>query len=227
MKKFVWLFALVLCLIYSACGVNGDSSASNDTDLQIITREGHPTYYGSVEESHAVWGDVKKGKIIFGDSYDTYTDQVILSMEAYRDSDLIRDIYINFENFEMPAELTVEEVLPIIATYMPYDIMEEYYQYSRSEKIVSDDHNDGKEDYYVITYSLTEEAKDKYYTKEEEHPYSGSMDVIIKAGSSGIVQEVFIQFGTPRWMSSLKMNGCHIEEWNCDLLSYKPENKEA
>lgn len=225
MKKFVLLFALVLCLICSACGANGDSSASNDTDLQIITREGHPTYYGSVEESHAVWRDVKKGKIIFGDSYDTYTDQVILSMEAYRDSDLIRDIYINFENFETPAELTVEDVLPIVATYMPYDIMEEYYQYSSSEKIVSDDHNDGKEDYYVITYYLTEEAKDKYYANE--HPYSGSMDVIIKTDSSGIVQEVFIQFGTPRWMSSLKVNSRHREEWSCDLFNYKPENKEV
>lgn len=74
----------------------------------------------------------QKGKILFADSYENYTDQVILSMKAYRGSDLIRNMYINFDT---PAELTIEEVLPIVATYMLYDIMD-WYKWTKSGKMM-------------------------------------------------------------------------------------------
>ena len=52
-------------------------------DLEIIVRQEHPTYYGSVEVSHTIWNDVPKGKIVFADSFDKYNDDTILSMSAY------------------------------------------------------------------------------------------------------------------------------------------------
>lgn len=175
-----------------------------------------------MEQSHAVWGDVKKGKILFADSHDNIADEIILFMRAYKNnSDIITDVEIYFKNFETPAKLAVEEVPPIIATYMPYDIMEQYYQYSGSELIVPDEAAD-KDNYYVISYSLTEEAGDAYYKKE--HEYSGSMDVIICTDSVGIVKSASIDFGTPNWMSRLSRNSYHSEEWNCDLFTYRQKD---
>lgn len=192
---------------------------SINSDLEVITREGHPTYYGSVETSHSVWDDVKKGKIIFADSYYSYNDATILSMDAYRNSDLIRGISVYFNNFEEPCEMTVDEVLPIIASYMPYDIMDKYYQFKGSELIQPGEDRDDRNHYYVISYNLTDSGKDTYYSKE--HEYSGSIDVIINTNQDGIVESFNIDFGTPRWMSSLSINSYHKVEWNCDLYKYR------
>lgn len=35
------------------------SVEENEDDYSIITRVGHPAYYGSVEESHEIWDDVE------------------------------------------------------------------------------------------------------------------------------------------------------------------------
>lgn len=191
---------------------------SLNSDLEVITRKGHPTYYGSVETSHSVWRDVKKGKIIFADSIDNYNDTTILSMNAYRNSDLIRGISVNFSNFEEPCVMTVDEVLPIIASYMPFDIMDMYYQFDKSELIQPDKDSNG-EHYYVISYNLTDNGKESYYSKE--HEYSGTIDVIICANKEGGVETFDIKFGTPRWMSSLSTNSYHQVEWNCNLYSYR------
>lgn len=238
------LFLLVLCML---CGCDNSSSGSAsskngqepeniqvfevagsevkepevgiDTDLEIITREGHPTYYGSVEASHAIWDGLDKEAVIFADSYNKYKQgKTILSMSAYRNSDLIRGIEIYFSNFEEPVELTLEDVLKIAASYMPFEVMDDYYEFNDSKLIVPNDNTD-KSTYCVISYHLTEEGKSAYNSKE--HEYSGTIDVIVAYNNDGTLQNFSIGFGTPRWMSSLSTNGYHEEEWSCDLYDYR------
>ena len=188
------------------------------TDLEIILREGHPTYYGSVEESHKFWKkDGKKKKIIFGDSTDKATENTILTMGAYRDSDLIRDITIDFDHFEENPKYTIDEVLPIAASYMPFDVIAEYYEYRSSRKIVPKEGETGGT-YYVITYGLTEEGSNAYGDKK--HEYSGSIDVIMPE-EDGHIPYLTIGFGTPKWMGFLDKNGYDAEDWKVDLRDYK------
>ncbi len=189
------------------------------SDWEIITRDGHPTFYGSVEASHLIWDDVEKGKIIFPDGYDRWGNNTILSMEAYRNSDLIREIYVSLENFDIPTEKNLDEILPVIATYMPYEIMDEYYEFSCSYSIEPDEGKEDDDIYFVVSYVLTDKAKDAYYKKE--HEYSGSIDVIVCVLENGQVKNIDIRFGTPRWMSSLKTNSRHKVDWSCDLYDYR------
>ena len=202
---------------------NGEN-VSSETDLEIVTRVGHPTYYGSVAASHTIWDDVKKEKILFGDDIGSFGDETILSMSAYRNSDLIRGVCISFSNFEIPVTFTIEDVLPIIASYMPYDIMDKYYQYSESKSLVPNSNNTSTYDkYYIITYLLNDDGKKAYSEGAKE--YSGSIDVIINADENEIVDSFSIGFGTPRWMqsSNLNKNDYHQEFWDCDLYNFKTE----
>lgn len=189
------------------------------TDWEIITREGHPTYYGSVEESRSVWGDVEKGKVYFAGSLDKISENAILSMSAYRNSDLIRGIGVSFSSFEEPPMLTIEEVLPVIASYMPYEVMDEYYTFMRSELIAPDDEESGESRYYIVSYCLTDKAKESYYS--QNHEYSGTIDVQIYADKNNYVTGFSIGFGLPRWMFSMTQNNYHTEEWACDLYNYR------
>ena len=180
MKKNLYFFLLFFLVFVLLNGCSGDSSniateketqrgatteemdtssaepapdsPSINPDLEIITRDGHPTYYGSVETSHTIWDGTGKGKIVFADSYDKYSKGVtILTMDAYRNSDLIRGIEIYFSNFEEPITLSLDEALKIAAAYMPFEIMDTYYQYKDSELLVPDEGKDG-DNYYIISY---------------------------------------------------------------------------
>lgn len=191
---------------------------SSETDMDIIMRTGHPTYYGSVEQSHVVWDDIEKGRIHFGDKNYGNNDNPILSMDSYKKSDLIRSVFIDFTNFKEEVSVSVDEALKISASYMPFDVMDQWYEYRRSELIVPDEDHQEKDSYYVISYGLTDEGSDAYYAKE--HEYSGSIDVIIQVHDE-VVQSINITFGTPRWMGSLKQNNYLREEWSCDLYDYR------
>lgn len=193
--------------------------------MEIVTRSGHPTYYGSVESSHTIWSDVEKDKIIFGDDLSTFGDKTILSMSAHRDSDLIRGICISFSNFEQPVTFDIEDVLPIIASYMPYDVMDKYYQYNGSKLLAPDEDTLEQEKYYIISYGLTDDGKDGYY--EKTHEYSGSIDVIINTDKDGKVDNFSIGFGTPRWMSYPNKNNYHQDYWQCDLYNFKNDKNSA
>ena len=198
--------------------IKQENVSESNSDLEIITRENHPLYYGSVDQSHTVWDDVTGGKIVFADGYDKYQDSTIIYMDAYRNSDLIRNIEIYFSNFEKPVNYSAKDILPIVASYMPFDIIEKYYNFDKSEKLLPNKKNTEKTSYYIITYSLTSDASNAYYSGE--HEYSGSIDVIMTINEDKKVESFRIGFGTPRWMSSLSMNGYYTKSWKCNLKDY-------
>ncbi len=188
---------------------------TTETDLEIISRPGHPTYYGSVASSHIIWDDVPQNKIIFGDQNETFGEETILSMNAYKDSDLISSINICFSNFETSTNFTIEDVLPIVSSYMPFDIIKKYYHYEGSKLLVPDNDNKKRTKYYTISYGLTDEGHTAYYNGT--HDYSGSIDIIITSNENDIIENFSITFGTPRWMSYLDQNQYHQETWTCNL----------
>lgn len=189
------------------------------TDWEIITREGHPTYYGSMTLAHSVWSDVERGKIIFSDEYERWSDESIMSIESYKGSDLIRGIEVSVSNCQPAVVISLEELLPVVATYMPFDILDVYYVYDGSALIRPKIVGEKDDCYYTIRYVLTDAASEAYYSNE--HEYSGSLDVIIRTDTENHVRSFQIQFGRPRWMSSLDQNGMQSVEWECDLYNYQ------
>ncbi|MBR3356969.1 MAG: hypothetical protein IKG46_03990 [Solobacterium sp.] len=190
----------------------------SETDMDIVLRSGHPTYYGSVAASHVVWDDVEKNRIHFADKNYGYNDNPILTMDAYRNSDIIRQVIINFTNFTDSTTVPLDDAIQIASSYMPYDVMDQYYEFSGSKLLVPDESRKDDDSYYVISYRLTDEGSKAYYAKE--HEYSGSIDVIIQVNNE-TTKSIDITFGTPRWMSSLDKNNYSKEEWLCDLYDYR------
>ena len=182
------------------------------SDMEIITREGHPTYYGSVEKSHEVWDDVESGKIHFGDKNYGYHDSPILVMDSARNSDFITNVIINFSNFEEEIDMSVEEALPIAASYTPFDAIEQAYVFRGSEKIVPDDESKKVSSYYVFNYSLE--------NKDVNDQYQGSITIILEE-REGSIANIDFTFSKPRWMYSLEKNSYHKEAWDYDLIDYR------
>lgn len=189
-------------------------------DFALVMAEGHPAYYGSTKEAHSVWGKAGKGKVIFADSHDKYSDKTIIFMDGYSQgekNEVIRKFEIYFKNFTAPMSITLEDALKIADGYIPYEIISEWYEFNGSYCIKPVNLDDEKEVYYVVSYQLTEEGSYAYYA--DEHAYSGSIEVIFEVNSEGNVNYFTVGFGTQRWMSSLNTNGYERTEWNYDFCT--------
>jgi len=201
-------------------GRQNEQEEEINEDFALVTAEGHPAYYGSTKEAHSVWGKAGKGKVIFADSYDKYSDKTIIAMDGYSQgekNEMIRGFEIYFENFSTPMSITLEDALKIANGYIPYEIISEWYEFNGSYCIQPVNSDDEKETYYVVSYRLTESGSDAYYA--DEHVYSGSIEVIFEVNKAGNVNYFTVGFGTPRWMFSLNTNGYEKTEWNYDFCT--------
>lgn len=192
-----------------------------NNDNAILHREGHPTYYGSTSKAHEVWDDVEKGKIVFADSNSKYSDSTIITMDGYRQDEhyeIIRNIEIYLKNADDSVDRTLDGALDLASEYLPYDIINQWYEFNESYSLVPEADNNKDDDiYYVVEYGLTDAGSDAYYAGE--HKYSGRIDIIINvSGTTNEVQYITIGFGTPRWFNSLKTNSYEQVDWEYNFL---------
>lgn len=226
----VFLIEVLLVLAFAiSCGNKTPQSRGTDntetheeetalSDMDIITREGHPTYYGSVKQSHDVWDDVEKGKIHFADGIYGHDDNPILSMGHSLDKSIITSVYIDFSSFADTREVSLDNTLQIAASYLPFEIMDNYYEYGGSEKIVPDNADSLEGTYYHVLYRLIDEKADKRSPREIQ--LSGSIDIFIQVVEDHI-KSLEIRYSQPKWMFFLEKNEYHREAWECDLYSYR------
>lgn len=216
-KKYVNLFSvIILLLLMSACNKSFDEKPHEEkiTDLDLITADGHPTYYGKMADAQAAWGEAEKGKIIFPDSHDKYSEKTIMILDgnSKEETEIIRGIEIYFENFSNSQTISLEEAIDIAASYIPHEIINRWYEFDQSYCLQSIEYDNKKDTYYVISYGLTEEGSEAYYKKR--HSYSGSIDIVFEKNKEGYINYLAIKFGTPRWMSSIETNGYKKVEWD-------------
>ena len=180
-----------------------------ESDLDIITRKGHPTYYGEMKQAHLFWDDVEKGKIAFSDSsQDDYADDLILSLGEHSNDSDIRNIEIYFQNMQDATDITLDKAVSVVSEYLPYDILEEWYKFNESYSLIPE--TQSKEDkLYIASYSL----------KKEQHSaiYYGSVDIIIAINENGQASYATIGFGLPRSLIYAEKNGYTYAEWEHDF----------
>lgn len=186
------------------------------SDLGILSRSNHPTYYGSVKQAKEVWKDVSKDKALIGNDSGKLKDTTILSIgSSGRNSDLIEYIEIYFDRFLTKKPTSLKEVLKIASDYLPSDIMKKYYSFNYSYKVIPKDDRK-KSSYYIISYHLSEKGKKE---NSKNHQYSGTVDIMIEQNHDGSFNSICIKFGIPRWLGYLDKNGYQKQTWDYDLMN--------
>lgn len=191
------------------------------SEMEIITRNGHPTFNGSFKAAQDFWNDVEDGKVIISDKFSVnLKDNTILVLEEfdYKKDDLISDIQIYFSRFKYPPKLYIDDVLPIVVEYLPLDLINQWYVLDESYYLYNNDTENVT--YYVISYTLNNKGKEAY--QSEEIVYSYTIDVIISVGNDEIVDNLWIHSGIPNWMWShnLKRNGFKKFDWEFNIEDY-------
>ena len=121
------------------------------------------------------------------------------------------------KNADDSVDRTLDGALDLASEYLPYGIINQWYEFNESYSLVPEADNDKDDDiYYVVEYSLTDAGSDAYYAGE--HKYSG-IDIVIRySRSTNEVQYITIGSRLPRWFYSLKTNSYEQVDWEYNFL---------
>jgi len=199
----------VICALIAMMLLFGLAHAESADDLSIITKSGHPTFYGATDTAHAVWDGADSGKVLFADGFDRFeSGHTIIYMDGdKREGYIIDSLEVYFQNCTPSVQLTIDDALPIAAEYFPYDIVAQWYEFDKSYYQAADDPDD--DSYYVCVYHLTEAGSDAYYAKQ--HSYNGQMIIIFYVNPEGYVDLFRYTWNIP---NGINYSG---EEWNFDF----------
>ncbi len=101
------------------------------SDLEILALDSHPKIYGDYNDAEIFGKGYKKVAVINTNQKSHYEDKLLLV--ATSDKKIISDITINFSySDEIKHELTVDKILKVVCEYIPYEILEKYYTFSKS-----------------------------------------------------------------------------------------------
>lgn len=179
----------------------------------MISRANHPRLFDDVDTAKKFYddADMLDKYAVFNPSLSETLPDALLIFNSYSNEKIINEI----ECIMKTTNLSIDEALPVIASFFPYNIIDEYYKFDISEKIVPNANDDSS--YYVISYALDKERHDHH---KKNLPYGGLVDVIIEE-KDGIISNFTLGFGTPKWMKFLEKNGYHSEPWQYDFLKHK------
>lgn len=218
--KRSWVLLLLAMLLLGGCGSKHatDARAPEGTvfenDWSIITKEGHPQYWDSVEQTHLFWDSAEKGKILFPDSRNSYDSKKIIIMGSTKNEngiDVTDNIEVYFQNSTDPILITVEEVLPVVASYLPIEAMKAYYEIGDAFIAIPKEGENG-ETHYIALYWITEEGK----AEDQDLPYRIFIEIQV---DNETVKMFRITNMIPKWTYYLERNGYLEEQWDFDFLN--------
>lgn len=207
---FLFLVVTILAVVTGESHVTDNSSLrdSHMTDMALLQKEGHPRLLStrqSVVDFYKGYGNIVK----LDKEYD---DNTVLHVETYEQdmtkaswvsdgeetsSDksssrkLIDDIQISFSHMKDKSSISPEEALQLANSFMPWDLIDTYYELSEAVSYRERDKTDSDFTYFVI-YGL----KDKYtYSNyaRQEHGLPISMGIKISTDPTGAITHMRIQ----------------------------------
>lgn len=139
------------------------SQESSKTDKEILSALDHPMYLGDLSEAKSFWKDeMSSGKVKeIGIWENIYSDDVLLSFVSYddeeTDSEYLGQIRFYFDHCD--EKIKLDEALKIIESYLPENIINQYYNETES-------YFERDDEYQSINYWKYYDLKDE----NENHP---------------------------------------------------------
>lgn len=148
------------------------------TAYQLVSMDGHPVLYDYLSTAHDFWDNYAEGRIDFADKHINYeSGKTALMIDAYLslERNLKEHMIRSFEIY--PNEkLSIDELLGLAKTYLPMDLLKEWYDLQWSHCYYYEEHNS-----YLYSWLYTPTEKGKDAIKEQNLDYNYAM-VIIQMG---------------------------------------------
>lgn len=220
------IVSAIICTILIICfGVliikivhDATETATNiimESDLDIVKKEGHPLFYGNFQEAKDFWKGYKKVKVVNAQSKIYNEDALLLITTGNEDNGIITDVSFNFSNIENKDSLNVEEVLKIVCGYIPYDILDKYYDYKTSFKATY--HEEGG---YVAYHYVMKLNKNGEKLTNTNYQSTFAFKIYCRDKNNWLA-EINILAADGNY-SKWEKGSYYADDWKVDINSYEP-----
>lgn len=181
---------------------------------RLITMENHPVLYDYLSAAHTFWDNDAERSIDFPDDYfDDYKEgETVLIIDAYVDTERDKADHL-IRGFEIypDTKIALDEGLEIAKTYLPLDILKEWYTKEHSYCYYFDDSN---EYIYNMLYVPTEEGKNGIKESGKDYNYV-CINVYLE---NDVVKAIAISSvnSTPK---TGNLNRSEKTEWDFDFIN--------
>lgn len=185
------------------------------SDLEILALDSHPKIYGDYNDAEIFWKGYKKVAVINTNQKSHYEDKLLLVETS--DKKKISDITINFSySDEIKHELTVDKILKVVCEYIPYEILEKYYTFSKS---FHETYKEGKKyEAYHYVMSLNKEGKAANVSGDYLLYDKFAFKIIHRNDDDWIAE---INRSAYKGKHEKSRDGYEVEDWKVDLSKYK------
>ncbi|MDF2655545.1 MAG: hypothetical protein K0R19_2019 [Bacillota bacterium] len=197
-------------------GTKGPAASKGLTDMELLTAEGHPQFYGDFLEAESFWRNYsEKVKVVNARQTIFNEDALLLITTGDSDNNVITKVTINLSEVENKQDIVLDDALALICQYIPYDIIASYYTFEDAYYEVFAD--GGFEGYhYLMHLNDTGKAQPAELALKENFAFS-----IIHRGDNEWIASIdyFAYDGNHDKYSP----GAYVaQKWDVDISQYQP-----
>lgn len=209
------MFFMILFIFLS-----GTSKPTNKTlsDMETLQIANHPKFYGDFEMAKNIWSPYSNVSVVNARQTIYNQDSLLLITTGDSDKNYITSIVIDFRNSTEHTNYSFDNMLSLVCSYIPFDIIDKYYSFNNSFKEVT---SDGVMDSYYYIYELNHDGMD--YNAQNNTPHLDSKFAFnIRHYLTDNSWAVEINYLSSKGNTDKFAAGYFSrEDWNIDLNSYR------
>lgn len=192
--------------------INSETKSRNLPDIELLTLKEHPKFYGDYKAAKSFWKGFDNVKVV-NSRQKIYNEDALLLVTSGNE-DVITNITINLSDYEEKQSLELEKVMRLICDYIPYDIIEQYYDFKESFHEMN---KDGKYEAYHYVMELNDKGKDVNKSGERYFQSKFAFQIIHRNDNDWIATINYLAYEGIH--DRLKSDG--VEAWDVDIEKYK------
>ena len=195
---------------------NNETVSRNLSYVELLTLKDHPKFYGDYKAAKRFWKGFDKIKVVNARLTIQNEDALLLVTTGDEDNGVITNVTINLSDYEKKQYLELDNVMQLICDYIPYDIIDKYYDFKESFHEV---YKNGRYEAYHYVMELNANGKEVNKSGERYLQSPFAFKIIHRNDNDWIaVMQCTAYEGNHDKFSA---DAYDVEEWDADIEKYK------
>lgn len=218
------LFIVVFIGVISSSNSDVDSSLNSDKntisqslpDMELLTLKEHPKFYGDYKAAKSFWKEFEKAIVVNASGTTFYEDALLLVTTGDSDNGVITNVTINLSDYEKKHDLELDNVMRLICDYIPYDIINQYYDFKEAFHEVS---KYGRYEAYHYVMEINDKGKEAKKSGESYLESKFAFKIIHRNDNDWIAKMNYLAYKGNH--DKFKADAYDVEAWDVDIEKYR------
>lgn len=218
------LFAVGFVMISALNSGKNTTTVVNDTvevsqnlsNVELLTLKDHPKFYGDYKAAKSFWKAYDKVKVVNARQTIYNEDALLLVTTGDEDNDVITNVTINLSDYGKKQYLELDNVMRLICDYIPYDIIDKYYDFKEAFHEV---YKDGGYEAYHYVMELNDKGVEVNKSGERYFESKFAFKIIHRNEDEWIAEMNYLSYEGNH--DKFSADAYEVEDWDVNIKKYK------